>query len=135
MKKWANRDTLDAVTYSAALVMMADGSAEEEEVKKTLQLLYSRDELKSFYNLQEIKQSIDRAVEFVGKQLDVDTDIGTDVILDRIGKVANDTERALWTFRVGFSVAKADGEVSKEESITLTKIAKRLKLNPADFGL
>lgn len=125
-----NRDYLEAVCASAALVAAADGDIEDSERIKTVKIISAHPILSKFYTPAIIEQTADtmfkRAKDVSGRQM-----LARE--LDDIKTKENGKQMAEDVYLVALDVANADGEVEPQETEVLKKIANRLGVNASDF--
>ena len=124
-----NRDLMQAIVGGCLLVAYADGSCEEEELKKMEQVITALPELKHFGN--EIQETIGT----FRSQLEAGFRIGRQKILKEISEIkGNDDERYI-VFNTIITIAEADGEVSPEEVTVLKDVAQMLGISLREYGI
>lgn len=125
-----NKDFLEAVCASAALVANADGSIEDAERNKAIQLVSNHSVLSKMYQRDVIEQTLDimlkRAKDASGRQA-----LARE--LDDIKGKPNGTAMAEDVYLVAVDIANADGSVSPEEEAIMKKIANRLGVDTSKF--
>jgi tellurite resistance protein TerB len=128
--KFKNKDFLYAAMAGSALISLADGTISSEEKQKMIKFIENHDALSIFAT----KEVIDAFQSFVS-QIEFDKDIGDAKAYAALAKLNNNTEAARLVMRMIISIAAADGNFDDDEKVIAVKIAKELKLNPADFDL
>lgn len=125
-----NRDYLEAVCASAALVAAADGDIEDSERIKTVKIISAHPTLSKFYTPAVIEQTADtmfkRAKDVSGRQM-----LARE--LDDIKTLENGKQMAEDVYLIALDVAGADGEIEPQETEVLKKIANKLGVNASDF--
>lgn len=125
-------DFLHAVTASCALVIYADGTAEESEKKKAMDVLTGHTQLSALYSRPIIESSLSSALSHAqtasGKQ-----ELAR--ALDKVLSLPNGREMADDVFLMGVDVASSNSHnaVGEDEQKVLDKLAKRLGVDPTKF--
>lgn len=125
-------DFLAGVTASCALVIYADGTAEESEKKKAMDVLTGHTQLASLYPRQNIESALSSALSHAqtasGKQ-----ELARQ--LDAILMLPNGKQMAEDVYLVALDCASANSrhEVGEDEQRVLDKLAKRLSVDPSKF--
>jgi tellurite resistance protein TerB len=123
---------LNGVSASCSLVIFADGTAEESEKKKAMDVLTGHTQLSSLYNRQQIESSLSSALSHAqtasGKQ-----ELARQ--LDSILTLQNGSQMAEDVYLVALDVASANSrhEIGEDEQKVLDKLAKRLNVDPSKF--
>lgn len=128
--KYKNKEFLHAAMAGAALISLADGTISSEEKQKMVKFIENHDALSVFAT----KEVIDAFQSFVS-QIEFDKDIGDAKAYEALAKLKSNTEASRLVMRMIISIAAADGNFDADEKVIAVKIAKELKLNPADFDL
>jgi tellurite resistance protein TerB len=128
--KFKNKEFLHAAMAGAALISLADGTISSSEKQKMIKFIENHEALKVF----STKEVIDAFGEYVS-QIEFDKDIGDAKAYAALGKLKSNNEAARLVMRMILSIAAADGTFDEDEKEIAVKIAKELKLNPADFDL
>jgi len=125
-------DFLSGVTASCALVIYADGTAEESEKKKAMDVLTGHTQLASLYPRQAIESALSSALSHAqtasGKQ-----ELARQ--LDAILQLPNGSQMAEDVYLVALDCASANSrhEVGEDEQKVLNKLANRLHVDPTKF--
>ncbi|WP_439398465.1 tellurite resistance TerB family protein [Bradyrhizobium sp. PMVTL-01] len=125
-----NRNFLNAVCASAALVANADGSIEDTEKLKAIQLITNNATLSSLYQRNDIEAALESAFKSAKDASGRQTLARS---LDSILTMPNGTQMAEDVYLVATDIANADGSVSDEEKAIMEKIARRLNVDPKKF--
>ncbi len=125
-----NKDYLEAVCASAALVAFADGELEDSERSKVVRTISQHPVLGKMYQPNVIESTVEtmfkRAKDHSGRQ---QLARELDDIKGREGSMAEDV------YLVALDVAHADGTLEPEEEAVLKKIAARLGVDASKFEL
>lgn len=125
-------DFLNGVTASCALVIYADGTAEESEKKKAMDVLTGHTQLSSLYPRAAIESALSSALSHAqtasGKQ-----ELARQ--LDSVLALPNGKQMAEDVYLVAVDCASANSrhEVGEQEQGVLNKLAKRLGVDPSKF--
>ena len=125
-------DFLKAVTASCALVIYADGTAEESEKKKAMDVLTGHTQLSTLYPRTSIESALSSALSLAqtasGKQ-----ELARQ--LDAVLALPNGKQMAEDVYLVAVDCASANTrhEIGDQEQAVLTKLAKRLGVDPSKF--
>jgi tellurite resistance protein len=123
---------LNAVTASCALVIYADGTAEESEKKKAMEVLTGHTQLSALYPRADIESSLNGALSHAqtasGKQ-----ELARQ--LDSVLTLPNAKEMADDVYLVAFDCAASNSrhEVGEQEQKVMDKLANRLHVDPSKF--
>ena len=128
--KFKNKDFLNAAMAGSALIAMADGSVSSEEKQKMIKFIESNEALSIFPTSDVIKSFQD----FVG-QFEFDRDIGESKAYQAIGKMKGNVEASRLLVRMIIAIASSDGNFDANERTVAMKIAKELRIDPAEFEL
>lgn len=130
VKKFQNRDFMDAVVAGCALVAAADGHIESSEKQKMASYINRSEELKVF----DMNDVINHFNHFVSG-FEFDHGVGKMEALKAIGKLKNNPEAARILIGVCCAIGAADGDFDEKEKIIVREICQTVNLNPADFQL
>jgi tellurite resistance protein TerB len=130
VKKFKNRDFMDAVVAGCALVAAADGQIESSEKQKMAGYINRSEELKIF-NMNEV---IDRFNHFVSG-FEFDHGVGKMEALKAIGKLKNNPEAARVLISVCCAIGAADGFFDEKEKNVVREICQAVNLNPNDYQI
>ncbi|MGE5701663.1 MAG: tellurite resistance TerB family protein [Clostridia bacterium] len=130
VKKFQNRDFMDAVVAGCALVAAADGQIESAEKQKMAAYMNRSEELKVF----DMNDVIARFNHFVSG-FEFDHTVGKMEALKAIGKLKNNPEAARVLISVCCAIGAADGDFDEKEKIVVREICQTVHLNPGDFQL
>lgn len=130
VKKFQNRDFMDAVVAGCALVAAADGQIESSEKQKMAAYINRSEELKVF-NMNDV---ISRFNHFVSG-FEFDHGIGKMEALKAIGKIKNNPEAAQVLISVCCAIGASDGDFDEKEKMIVREICQAVNLNPGDFQL
>jgi tellurite resistance protein len=126
----SNRNFLNAVCASAALVANADGSIEDTERLKAISLITNNATLSSLYQRNDIEQALESAFK---NSKDASGRQALARNLEAIQGMPNGAQMAEDVYLVASDISMADGSVSDEEKVVLEKIARRLGVDPKKF--
>jgi tellurite resistance protein TerB len=130
VKRFKNKEFMDAVVAGCALVAAADGSIDSSEKQKMAGFIRRSEELKVF----DMNVVIKRFNEFA-EGFEFDNIIGKGEALKAIGKIKKNQEAARLLIRVCCAIGAADGNFDDDEKAVVREICAELNLNPADFQL
>lgn len=130
VKRFKNKDLLDAIVAGCAMVAAADGTIESSEKQKMVGFLGRSQDL-SVFNMSEV---IDRFNHFAGN-MEFDVMIGKQESLRVIGKFKSKPEVARIIVGVCCAVGAADGDFDDKEKGIVRDICNVLGLSPNEFGL
>lgn len=130
VKRFKNKDLLDAIVAGCAMVAAADGEIESAEKQKMAGYLGRSQDL-SVFNMSEV---IDRFNHFAGN-MEFDVMIGKQEALRIIAKYKSKPEVARIIVGVCCAVGAADGDFDDKEKNVVKEICNVLGLAPNEFGL
>ncbi|MCD1261468.1 tellurite resistance TerB family protein [Paenibacillus athensensis] len=130
VKKYKNKDFLDAVVAGCAVVAAADGSIDSSEKQKMAGYISRSEELKVF----GISDAIARFNHFAGNY-EFDAIIGKQEALKTIGKFNGKPDMGRVIVGVCCAVGAADGDFDPKEQAVVREICGALGLNPGEFGV
>ncbi len=127
VKKFENRDLLEAVVGGCLLVAAADGDIEDSEVKKIDSLLRTNKNLEHFGS--EITELVNRFSE----RLQSGYRVARAEILREIEDIKSDQQQKEDVLLNMLTIAEADGEIEPAEQKELETVAQRLGLRISDY--
>ncbi|THF84526.1 tellurite resistance TerB family protein [Cohnella fermenti] len=130
VKRFKNKDLLEAIVAGCAVVSVADGTISPEEKQKMAGYLGRSEDLKVF-NMSEV---IERFNHFAGN-MEFDVMIGKQEALRVIAKLKGKTEIGRVVIGVCCAVAAADNDFDESEKNAVRDICQVLGLSPGEFGL
>lgn len=130
MVKFKNREFMEAVANSCAMVAAADGEVSSAEKMKMTGFINSSPELKVF-NLSDVIKVFNEAC---GK-FEFDYQIGQAQALKNISKIKGKDGAGRLLVRVACAIGASDGNFDDEEKAVCRLICLELGLAPADFEL
>jgi tellurite resistance protein TerB len=130
VKRFKNKEFMDAVVAGCALVAAADGNIDSSEKQKMAGFIRRSEELKVF----DMNAVIKRFNEFA-EGFEFDNIIGKGESLKAIGKIKKNQEAARLLIRVCCAIGAADGNFDDDEKAVVGEICAELNLNPTDFQL
>jgi len=130
VKKYKNKDFMEAVVAGCALVAAADGQVQSEEKQKMAGYIGRSEELKVF-NMNDVIQSFNK---YVGN-FEFDHTVGKMEALKVIGQFKNKPEVARVIVSVCCAIGAADGYFDDKEKLVVREICQALNLDPSSFSL
>ncbi len=130
VKRYKNKDFMDAVVAGCALVAAADGKFDASEKQKMAGYIGRSEELRIF----DMNEVITR-FNFHTSNFEFDHIIGKAEALKVIGKYKSDREGAKLLVGVCCAIGGADGDFDDDEKNMVREICRALDLPPADFQL
>lgn len=130
VKRFKNKDLLEAIVAGCAMVAAADGTIDSSEKQKMAGFLGRSQDL-SVFNMSEV---IDRFNHYAGN-MEFDVMIGKQESLRVIGKFRPKPEVARVIVGVCCAVGAADGDFDEQEKNVVRDICNVLGLAPSEFGL
>lgn len=127
VKKFENRDLLEAIVGGCLLVAAADGGIEDSEVKKIDSLLRTNKNLEHFGS--EITELVNRFSE----RLQSGYRVARAEILREIEDTKSDQQQKEDVLLNMLTIAEADGEIEPAEQKELETVAQRLGLRISDY--
>ena len=128
VKKFANKDFLEAACATSCLIAHADGTCDADEKMKTLEYMKMNDSLKVFSQADVIKTFNDLAELYT-----FDPGMGKDKCFKIIEKIKNNPEAARACIRLGCVIGAADGDFDNDEKAMVRLIAGKVDLNANEF--
>lgn len=130
VKKFKNKEFMDATVAACALVSAADGSIDADEKQKMAGFIQNSKELKVF----DMKQVIE-AFNDICSQFEFDQTIGKAEALRTISKLKKKPDAARLLVRVCTAIGSADGFFDEKERAVTREICIELGLNPNEFDI
>ncbi|TXK84803.1 tellurite resistance TerB family protein [Paenibacillus sp. N3.4] len=130
VKKFQNKDFLDAVVAGCAIVAAADGNISHAEKEKMIGYISRSDELKVF----DISNVIARFNHFTSN-FEFSGMIGKQEALKVIAKFSSKPETGRIIVAVCCAIGAADGDFDDTEKKAVRDICTTLNLNPSEFSL
>ena len=123
-------DLLEAVCASAALIAAADGSISDDEVAQALQVVQNNETLSSAFDARTIEQTMDKMLGrakggFSGRN-------GLNTEIAQVGSKGVHEENEI-IYLIALDVAYADNDCGTKEKEVLSKLAKSLGINEANY--
>ncbi|MBW7454535.1 tellurite resistance TerB family protein [Paenibacillus sepulcri] len=130
VKKFKNKDFMDAVAAGCAVVAYADGKVDVEEKNKMAGYINLSQELKVF-NMADV---IDR-FNFYVNNFEFSAEIGKQEALKAIAKFKSKPEVGRVIVGVCSAIGAADGDFDLQEQAVVRDICNVLGLSPSEFSL
>ncbi|OCT16699.1 Tellurite resistance TerB [Paenibacillus pectinilyticus] len=130
VKKFKNKDFMEAVVAGCAIVAAADGSIDANEKQKMAGYMSRSEELKVF----EMGDVITRFNHYAGN-FEFDAMIGKQEALKSIAKFRSKPEIGRVIVGVCSAIGSADGDFDDKEKAVVRDICNTLGLNPSEFSL
>jgi tellurite resistance protein TerB len=130
VKKYKNKNFMEAVVAGCALVAAADGQIQAEEKQKMAGYIGRSEELKVF-DMNEVINSFNKYVS----NFEFDHTVGKMEALKVIGQFKNNPEVARVIVSVCCAVGAADGYFDEKEKQVVREICQSLHLDPTTFQL
>lgn len=130
VKKFKNKDLMDAIVAGCAIVAAADGSIDASEKQKMAGYMGRSEELKVF----DMSDVIARFNHYVSNY-EFDAMIGKQEALKTIGKFRSKPDVGRVIVGVCSAVGAADGDFDEKEKAVVREICSALGLNPGEFSL
>jgi tellurite resistance protein TerB len=127
-----SEDFLKAVCASCALVAYADGTLEDSEKKKIIEVLTGHTQLSTLYQRPQIENAINAALSH-GTTASGKQELARS--LDRVLTLPNGAEMSDDVYLVAVDVASSNSHhsVGEDEQKVLDKLAARLHVDPSKF--
>lgn len=130
VKRFKNKDFMDAVVAGCALVAFADGSVDAAEKNKMAGYINLSQELKVF----DMTDVIERFNHYVNN-FEFSPEIGKQEALKAIAKFKSKPEVGRVIVGVCSAIGAADGNFDDQERRVVAEICTVLGLNPGEFSL
>lgn len=128
IKKFENRDLMEATVGGCLLVAFADGECEDAEIKTIESLLRTNKALEGFGH--ELTDTVNRFTV----RLKAGYRVARVEILREIEEVKGNRQEAEDVLVTMLTIAEADGEIEEAEQKELSTVADRLGLRIADYA-
>lgn len=129
VKKFTNKDLMEACIGGSLLVAYANGVCDESELKSLERQIAANPAFEGYGT--EINKTMTRFIS----QLDAGFRVGKMHIMREIGDCTNDPMEAEEIMVTCITIAEADGNIDSDEINILRDIANKLGVNLRDFGL
>jgi tellurite resistance protein TerB len=130
VKKFKNKDFMDAVVAGCAVVAAADGSIDASEKQKMTGYMSRSEELKVF----DMSDVISRFNHYA-QNIEFDVMIGKQEAIRSIAKFRTKPEIARVIVGVCCAIGAADGDFDQKEKAVVREICQALGLNPVEFNV
>lgn len=129
VKKFENKDLVEATVASALLIAAADGKVEDEELLKLQEII------EAMPSMQNFQSEIGVLVDKYTKLLKAGFMLGKIQLMREIRECKHSDTEAEDIIVVALTIASADGELEPEEAAVLKDICKALGVAPSQFGI
>lgn len=123
------KDFLEAVCAASALVASCDGNVSDDELKAAIGAVGAVPALTNGFKTAVIETTMDAMLKRAASGK-----LGRNGLFKEIDDVKASHDMAEAVYLAAWDIANADGEIGPKEQETLTAIAKRLSLNPANYA-
>ncbi len=130
VKRFKNKNFMDAVVAGCAMVAFADGVIKPEEKAKMAGFIQRNEALNTF-DMSKVIEGFEKYV----KGFEFDILIGKGEALKAIGKIKKSSEEAKLLVRVCCAIGAADGDFDQDEQNVVKEICRELGLEPSEFGI
>jgi len=130
IKKFANKEFMEAVAAGCALVAYADGTVSTEEKQKMVGYIQINDSLKAF----KLNDILERFNHYVST-FDFDFNVGKVEAMKSVSKLKSKPEAAKLLISLCCAIGASDGEFDNDEVEVVKDMCKALDVNIADFKL
>lgn len=130
VKKFANKDFMEAVAAGCALIAAADGSISSEEKQKMVGFININQSLKVF-NLNDVLERFNHYAQ----TFEFDFNVGKAEAIKPISKLKKHADAARTLVAVCCSIGAADGDFDENEMQLVREMCNILGLNPSEFQL
>jgi len=124
------KDFLEAVCAAAALIAIADGEIEDEEVAKVIASITANPKLSGAFSSREIEATAETM--FNRAKAGRAARVG---LYTEISEISRDPEMAEAVVGIAFDVAESDGQIEPGEKVVIDKIAGSLKIDLKKFDV
>jgi tellurite resistance protein TerB len=128
--KFKNKDFMNGVAASCALVARADGNINDNEKQEMVKFIESYDALSVFKTVDVI-----RAFNEFLEQFEFSASIGEAKAMEAIGKFRGKEQQGRLIVRICIAIGTSDGDFDDDEKKVVRKICNELQVSPADFEL
>lgn len=127
-----SEDFLNGVAASCALVTYADGTAEDSEKKKAIEVLTGHTQLSKLYQRAQIENALNSALNH-GQTASGKQELARQ--LDAVLNAPSGQQMAEDVYLVALDVASSNSnhKIGEDEQSVLDKLAKRLHVDPTKF--
>jgi tellurite resistance protein TerB len=129
VKKFENKDLVEATVAAALLIAAADGKIEDEEVLKLQEII------EAMPSMQNFQSEIGVLTDKYSKLLKAGFMLGKIQLMREIRECKHSDNEAEDIIVVALTIASADGEMEPEEIAVLKDICKALGVAPSQFGI
>ena len=129
VKKFENKDLVEATVASALLIAAADGKIEDEELLKLQEII------EAMPSMQNFQSEIGVLVDKYSKLLKAGFALGKVQLMREIKDCKHSDTEAEDIIVVALTIAGADGDLEPEETAILKDICKALGVAPSQFGI
>jgi len=130
VKKFKNKDFMEATVAGCAMVAFSDGTVKPEE-KAKMAAFIKRNEALNVFEMPEVITAFEKYVQ----GFEFDLQIGKGEALNAIGKIKKNSDEAKLLIRVCCAVGTSDGDFDDSEKAVVREICRELELNHEEFGL
>lgn len=130
MRRFTNKNFLDAVVAGCALVAAADGNISASEKQTMVGLIQNSEALKVFKTAEVIERFNHFASGF-----EFDPMIGKQEALKAMLKIKGNQEEAKMCVTICCTIGSADGNFDRNEQQVVRDIYNALGLSPTEFGI
>lgn len=129
VKKFENRDLMEAIVGGSLLVAYADGQLEDEELANLEAQITANPSLDHFG--PEIGKTINRFTSM----FEAGFRVGQMKVLREIADIKSSPQEAEEVFVTMITIAEADGEIEPAELEVLKRVGRELGISLKEFGL
>jgi tellurite resistance protein TerB len=130
MKKFTNKDFMEAVAAGCAIIAFADGSVSSQEKQKMVGFINLNDALKVF-NLSDVLARFNHHVQM----FEFDLSVGKTEAMNTIAKLKKNPDAAKTLVTVCCAIGASDGNFDNKEIAVAKEICQALGLDPSQFEL
>lgn len=130
VKRFKNKNFMDAVVAGCAMVAFADGVIKSEEKAKMAGFI-QRNEALNIFDMSKVIEGFEKYV----KGFEFDALIGKGEALKAIGKIKKSSDEAKLLVRVCCAIGAADGDFDQDEQNVVKEICRELGLDATEFGI
>lgn len=123
------KDFLEAVCAASALIAIADGEIEEQEIKGVTKAVMANANLASFDT-----RTIELTAENMFKRAEGGR-VGRMGLWKEIEDISSDIELAEIVFATALDIAESDGQIEEAEQKVLDQLAQRLHVDAKKFSV
>lgn len=130
VKRYKNREFMEATVASCAIVSMADGRLDPAEKRKMIQFMQLSDELKVF-PIDEVISTFNKFIT----SFEFDFEIGKMEAMKYVSRLKDNPASARVMVRVCCILGAADGNFDDDEKRAVGEICQALNIPSKEFGL